>query len=812
MAIRIKDTYDPLTSQSYQHPEAPWIGIHPTNYFDVAPPIARLERLIQQYVSREISSCSVLIGGDRGAGKTSLVSKVIERLRRRQDGGITKETPLHEYWRFPRPLLVRVHGPQCMPDERTGGDRTNDAQEQSKFVLQEIAEALHRAIVDELGRVFAGLSEHASEAEREESAQFRLELDEGPSQARLREMWSLFARPGRVAAKFPARPDLAPKDQAWRELAAVASSMQLVREIRQHQEAGVQSRERNEAERNRTREEREEERKHRHDIGFWREFLRQTLDGGRLINPLGGLMVSLLVFFSFLKADINFTISALVGLLSGFAATVLLNFATAKKYANALLADSGLAAIDRTLPVVIRRLEYAGIFPVIVVDELDKLDGEHNALQSKMESLVKHLKTFCSDLSFVCFIVGRPYYEWVQQRTAGVVGDRHAVDTFFSHRILVSYSPKWLLDYLKNFVVVEQPASSEDGAVCSFLQDLYLYRSKGHLADLSAVVAADRKLDGTADVQPGLMIVPQYERQVRYQRAVSTVLEHPETKQLLRQAPDHLEPLMRTLYAPARLWEQERPSFTVNELSPPEIFLPMLQRLLRLLGEPKLDDQSKPIRKSVLLIQPEAEGSRYRWKYMFSRDAEFAAVPRMAIDRDITMLTSLSRMLAEVSRGRLGLHDLASLKLTGRKSRLIDYSFPVDNGWTGLLQIADHNQRLVEIALLADAVESSAQELRALLIIAALERSSSSPWIGLQELRSAESGIPTPNQAGQDFLDLAGERYRLLKQQIGVRGQLTQELKSISLGVFRVEALDIPSWSADVARLFRRARQWQPQP
>ncbi len=673
----------------------------------MAPPIARLERLIEQYVSREISSCSVLIGGDRGSGKTSLVSKVIERLRR-QEGVINEKTHRHEYWRFPRPLLVRVHGPQCMPSNRASGGSEDDSREQSKLVLQEIAESLHRAVVDELGRVFAGRAEQGAEAEKEQAAQFRLELDEGPGQERLREMWTLFAGLNGVEAKFPS--DLykadAPKDQAWRELTAVASSMQLVREIRQHKEQEAQNREKSEAARSRTREDREEERKHRHEIGFWKEFLRQMLDGGRLINPLGGLMVSILVFFSFLRADINFPTAALVGLVSGLAATVLLNFATAKKYANALLSDAGLAAIDRTLPVVIRRLEYAGIFPVIVVDELDKLDDEHGALQTKMEDLVKHLKTFCSESSFVCFIVGRPYYKWVQERTVGAVGDRHAVDTFFSNRILVSYEPRWMNEFLIRLLTVEREptpqAAADRAAECDFLRSLYLYRAKGHLADLSAIIAADHKLDGSANVQDGLMQVRQYVRQVRYQRAVNDVLKHTGTTQLLRQAPDHLEPLMRTLYAPARLWEQDEPSFAIDDVCPRDsMFRPMLLRLLRLLGA------QQPDRRSVLLFPPPLEGTRYRWQYMYSRDSEFAIMPRLASDSDVAKLTVLSRVLGEISNGRLGIHDLTGSNLHGGGERLIDYSFPVANGWFGILRIQDSQERLVEMAHLADAVEGA---------------------------------------------------------------------------------------------------------
>jgi hypothetical protein len=60
----------------------------------------------------------------------------------------------------------------------------------------------------------------------------------------------------------------------------------------------------------------------------------------------------------------------------------------------------------------------AGLAPVFVVDELDKIDH----LAQFMETMVKRLKQFMTERSFFCFIAPREYLEHLRRRSGACWG------------------------------------------------------------------------------------------------------------------------------------------------------------------------------------------------------------------------------------------------------------------------------------------------------------------------------------------------------------------------------------------------------
>jgi hypothetical protein len=67
------------------------------------------------------------------------------------------------------------------------------------------------------------------------------------------------------------------------------------------------------------------------------------------------------------------------------------------------LRDRSVETLDRELPLVIERIRDAGLAPVFLIDELDKIDD----LESSMAQLVQRMKHLVADYSFFCFLTDR---------------------------------------------------------------------------------------------------------------------------------------------------------------------------------------------------------------------------------------------------------------------------------------------------------------------------------------------------------------------------------------------------------------------
>jgi hypothetical protein len=153
-----------------------------------------------------------------------------------------------------------------------------------------------------------------------------------------------------------------------------------------------------------------------------------------------------------LESDVSPWLAALVATGSTLAATATLNrtsTVTAKqeeKQNREYVWDTSLASLDRMLPVLIDRMVRAGLAPILVVDELDKVEG----LPRKMGDLITHLKHFVTEKAFFCFLCDRKYFEQVERSgRSGLYGKEY---TFFTDRLFVQYLPKELRSYLATIV------------------------------------------------------------------------------------------------------------------------------------------------------------------------------------------------------------------------------------------------------------------------------------------------------------------------------------------------------------------------
>ncbi len=307
---------------------------------------------------------------------------------------------------------------------------------------------------------------------QERAAQFRMELDCGPKSERLREMWADFSLPS--YRLDPILPGLAggsqvPADQVHRELVAFDTSLRMCREINAHRDN----------ERSRQHSARSiaedgavdlEESTHPYarigskvdeDTTTWmRAFFKFMLHGGgRALNPLIGFVVGAVVFVAYLKEVGDIPAGLLLAFVAGFVTTLLSNVMSAAHEAGKMMSDDSFASLERALPIVLRRVEAAGLFPVIIVDELDRIDGvgagstvKGSDLRGRIAALARDLKYFAADQAFICFLAPRRFYEDIH---SGRDGD---LASFFTDRILVSHRRKELLQYLEERLIVDTDA------------------------------------------------------------------------------------------------------------------------------------------------------------------------------------------------------------------------------------------------------------------------------------------------------------------------------------------------------------------
>jgi hypothetical protein len=117
--------------------------------------------------------------------------------------------------------------------------------------------------------------------------------------------------------------------------------------------------------------------------------------------------------------------------------------------------DLSLATLDRILPVCIERLWRAGLAPMFVVDELDKVDD----LPKRMRDVVHHLKKLVAESAFFCFLADRQYFEDMLDQTSNRAYPQEY--TYYSHRLFVAFQAGDFADYLEQKLqIVPAPADT----------------------------------------------------------------------------------------------------------------------------------------------------------------------------------------------------------------------------------------------------------------------------------------------------------------------------------------------------------------
>src|SRR5262249_40435064 len=136
------------------------------------------------------------------------------------------------------------------------------------------------------------------------------------------------------------------------------------------------------------------------------------------------------------------------------------------------IADRSLQTLERDLPLVIERVRAAGLAPIFLIDELDKVSGTSNVI----DRIIGRLKNLTTDYGFFCFLTGREYYDEIELKvTTEAFPNEH---TYFSHRLLVLYRPSELSTFVRQLWTANSAIDSRAETAAWILTAYILHRAR----------------------------------------------------------------------------------------------------------------------------------------------------------------------------------------------------------------------------------------------------------------------------------------------------------------------------------------------
>ena len=609
MAIQIVDSPDPLSDASLRFDTS----ADPMLVESSALRILRQE--LQRYCRGMINGRSFLIAGHRGAGKTTLVAKAFMDVRRESEkGGMLRPLfiPLHGPSLFPT-APVRAAADGAKDDAKTKTD--------AQIALEQITLGLHRAVAREFAlqyrervRTLAELRRtpnasrkwlEAARSNRSKSdddpldsalndslpapgvldgmiaripperelfelaGQFEAELQEGPSSQRLRDFWDrahalsggVLFREGRAphvgggpgaGYETPAvPPGLFPNlidvhGQGTRELVALSGVVEAYRRI-----SGDYKR--TEGEKS-------------SDTGTTERTAGFSADAKELTSQIVSLLTGGLTATALAIAGTKPAMTALGGIATALGAGLVFKTTSTRKRERStsresqFVYDLSVATLDRILPILIERLRTAGLAPVFVVDELDKV----KELSTKLVTMVHHLKKLVAENAFFCFLTNRSYYEEMLANGSGLP---YPVEyTYYTNRLFVVFSAEDIEQYLRRRLTItplEEEANDEavarhsrETAASAVLRWALRHRSQLHAVDLQREILIIRDDDG-ASVRVKPEVITSARRNLidlTFQVGIELTLAQDEVEQVLQDRPEFRRLVYDALYYLSRQW------------------------------------------------------------------------------------------------------------------------------------------------------------------------------------------------------------------------------------------------------------------
>jgi len=503
---------------------------------------------LERYTLGDIAGRSVLVAGHRGSGKTTLVYHAIQSVRRE----------FRDEQRPRRPLLVQLHGPNLLPpdpdlpDLPTSGDgkEPNKTREEPltppQRVLIQITTALYRALATEVEKALREAVETRAARLgrgdlRELAGHVTLEFDDAPSAGVLRELW-LEAGVLNSGVLFP---HLHSADQGIREIVALSTAAQAFRVVSGNYK--------------------ETEKFTNESTAQQKTSVAAEAKLKDVINPLFGLLTGGVVGTGLLLGTGAQAAGAgIAALLAAVTTTLTLNFSstrtrtTTKSKEQVFLRDRRVSTLDRELPVLMQRVHDAGLAPVFVVDELDKVDDLH----TRMRALVAHLKHFVTERAFFCFLTNRDYFEYLEEQSrTHPYPQEH---TYFPHRLFVSYRPIHLHQFLDTLLPAKDMSDGEPfERVLLFYR--VLHKARLHMFDLKRELSKLANHEGNIDIPSTRLTSIGYRFHIMIEMAIELLLNDSELGDRLDQDPHFGQLAYDALYYPSRVWADGNVELDLSE-------------------------------------------------------------------------------------------------------------------------------------------------------------------------------------------------------------------------------------------------------
>jgi len=517
---------------------------------------------MRRYLRRQIEGRSFLIAAHRGIGKTSLALRVVDDLRREalraaMDNARSAEPGLGGP-PMQRPLLVKLNASTLLssakPDDSWAPKPSAPPSPSPEAALQQLTIQLYRALASEVADAF---TLHAREAASgapvsrdlpEVAAQLTLDLDLAPDLMALRAYWKHLGRlepgvlwPGSVGRRSVM--DGVP-DRGLRELVALATANQAFQICVGRVEASQSAK--GSAER---------EARVRGAV---------RIDAKDFANKLFGLTAGALVGGALLNTAGSGT-AAIAGLGTALFATLALGWSAERRQRTArssdytLIIDRSLQTLDRDLPVVIERIREAGLAPVFLIDELDKLENAGACI----EPIVRRLKSLTTDYGFFFFLADRDYFEEVEEKLR--VSAYPSEHTLFSYRFLLLYRPAEFARYVRDLWTID-PGNSDDSIAAWVLTCYVLHRARLNVMDVRRELA--KLCDNNGKLRADLKQVgtdAQYLVPMATQLAIEHIMRKAAMRLRIEADGAFAQTAVDVLYMISRAWEDGEDEIVISK-------------------------------------------------------------------------------------------------------------------------------------------------------------------------------------------------------------------------------------------------------
>jgi hypothetical protein len=418
-----QDYPDPLSRQALQRMRRPAEEAETLTFAHyTSPHFERIRFELTRYCNGEINGFSVLIAGQRGAGKTTLTKLVIQKVMQEGKGLI------------PLPLLL--HGPTIIDPTAVTAEAADavgaSGPQEKERALRYIITALYRSLSTAIYDAWLIAAEEAPEARRAQTellglrAHLDLRLERAPDPDVLRKIWAragflhcgvaFYLRPSEVNSGKRTRDTKIPpvaggkNDQGLREVVALSACADAYRVILGETKEHL-----------RTQQEAEQARETQMTAALAAEKKKAKDDSKekttveKLAPPTLGTAaggIAALVGTHANSSPKFVAIGIMVGILVWIASWSAMSFGVRRskqQVSRELTIDVkwDIDRLERDLPALLKRVKDAGFAPIFVLDELDKTKDTNAALE-RFLSLTKHIVT---DHAAFLFLTDRDYYE-----------------------------------------------------------------------------------------------------------------------------------------------------------------------------------------------------------------------------------------------------------------------------------------------------------------------------------------------------------------------------------------------------------------